>query len=296
MARDLVKLHMTIIITAEDSDKKHLIGYPSEPMLSEGVLTLLSRPDVELEVLKELDLVRKEGGVINTGNRGDLCARILLLSARRRQILSFRKENCEVHIETLICILYIVVILLYLLLCKELSNILCLSTTYDMGFTHFVMLDHIPDESTLQLCWDRGAAIIYQRNQPDADIALREFLQLKDCIFSSLLIMVNWISEAYANNLKFETYHYGEGRNRHGNMMLNFSNTNDTKKTNRLTECFQLSIALMLPKGDCHIPSSSQVKEINNDNDEDIKDYLINKRWKSDEQAEQDEEWPEEYE
>ena len=130
MARDLVKSHMATIITAEDSGKKHLIGYPSEPMLSEGALTLLSRPGVELDVLKELDLVGKEGGVIDTGNRGELCARILLLSARRRQILSFRKENCEVHIETLIHILYIVVILLYLLLCKELSNILRPSTGY----------------------------------------------------------------------------------------------------------------------------------------------------------------------
>jgi hypothetical protein len=194
MARDLVKSHMATIITAEDSGKKHLIGYPSEPMLSEGALTLLSRSGVELDVLKELDLVGKEGGVIDTGNRGELCARILLLSARRRQMLSFRKENCEVHIETLIHILYIVVILLYLLCVKNyppfsahqpviayLRELFSSEfphqkfqhlAAYDMGFTHFVALDHTPDESTLQLCWDRGAAIIYQRNQPGADIAL----------------------------------------------------------------------------------------------------------------------------
>ncbi|KAG9302528.1 hypothetical protein G9A89_007232 [Geosiphon pyriformis] len=42
--------------------------------------------------------------------------------------------------------------------------------------------------------------------------------------------------------------------------------------------------------------ATKRAKEINNDNDEDAKDYLFNKRWKSDEQAEQDEEWPEEYE
>ena len=55
---------------------------------------------------------------------------------------------------------------------------------------------------------------------------------------------MNWIGEAYANNPKFETYHYGEGRNRRGNMTLNFSNTNDTKKANRLVVlglgCFKL--------------------------------------------------------
>ena len=105
MASDLVKSHMATIITAEDSGKKHFIGYSSEPMLSEAALTLLSKPGIELDVLKELDLVRKEGGVIiiDTGNQEKLCVRILLLSTRHQQILSFR-ENCEVHIETLIYI------------------------------------------------------------------------------------------------------------------------------------------------------------------------------------------------
>ncbi|CAG8711985.1 1691_t:CDS:2, partial [Funneliformis mosseae] len=146
--KDLVKSHIVIIITAEDSGKKHLIGYPSESILYEGALTLLSRPSVELEVLKELDLVRKEGRVIDTGNREELYARILLLSARRQQILSFRKENYEIHIETLILIAY-----LHELFSSEFSHEKFQHlAAYDMGFTYFVALDHIPDESTLQLC------------------------------------------------------------------------------------------------------------------------------------------------
>ncbi|CAG8646336.1 3324_t:CDS:2, partial [Paraglomus occultum] len=364
MARDLVKSHMATIITAEDSGKKHLIGYPSEPMLSEGALTLLSRPGVELDVLKELDLVGKEGGVIDTGNRGELCARILLLSARRQQILSFREENCENYPT------FSAHQLVTAYLCKLFSSEFPHEkfqhlAAYDIGFTHFIALDHTPDESTLQLCWDRGAAIIYQRNQPGADIALvmchrdekklavlniqvknharpesrgvrnyavanglRTSMTLcKTCAHledSSVGIYIQ-IGEAYANKPKFETYYYGEGRNRHGNMTFNFSS--DAEEANRLVvlglSCFKLDqqyhevirsllqswidISMICRPTEfkflCRMfpvvygsHATKRAKEINNDNDEDAKDYLINKRWKSDEQVEQDEEWSEEYE
>ena len=61
-------------------------------------------------------------------------------------------------------------------------------------------------------------------------------------VINLLTMCMNWIGEAYANNSKFKTYCYGKGRNRHGNMTLNFSN--DTEEANRLVvlslSCFKL--------------------------------------------------------
>ncbi|CAG8740958.1 968_t:CDS:2, partial [Funneliformis mosseae] len=83
------------------------------------------------------------------------------------------------------------------------------------------------------------------------------------------------IGEAYANNPKFETYHYGEGRNRHGNMTLNFSNTNDTKKVNKLID-MSMICRLTEFKFICRMfpvvygsHATKRTKEINNDNNED---------------------------
>ncbi|CAI2194799.1 6545_t:CDS:2, partial [Funneliformis geosporum] len=325
MARDLVKSHMTTIITVDDSDKKNLIGYRSEPMLSEVALTLLSRAGIELDVLKELGSVEKEGGVIDTGNQGEICTRILLLSARRRQILSFRK-----HCKSYPAFFTHLSVTAYLqeLFSTEFShqNFKHLEA-YDIRFTHFIALKHTPDESTLQLsgCESSNSHVppirekacnikytsihfFYSQLQPlyhalkdmvknharpesksVLNYAIGDGLRTSTTLCETCVHVENdsigmyiQIGEAYVNKPQFKTYYYGKGTNQSKGMKLSF-----VKKANRPTE-FKF-ICKTFPV--IYSPHAiKRAKLINDDNDEDAKNYLINKKWKSDELVKQYEE------
>lgn len=99
VAPDLVKSHMATLIHIDDDRKKHLITYPSEPVLAEAALEVLSENDVELEVLMELDAVNKFSGILDAGSQGELVVRLLFLSAWRRLICLERNSGNKVCVE-----------------------------------------------------------------------------------------------------------------------------------------------------------------------------------------------------
>lgn len=99
MAEDLVKSYMgTLLIISEDRER-HLISYPSEPLLSEAALELLSKKGFEHRALLELDSTLKAGGILDAGDQGELAARLLFVSAWRRLICSERRTTkvCVKH-------------------------------------------------------------------------------------------------------------------------------------------------------------------------------------------------------
>lgn len=91
-ASDLVKAHMGTLVAIDKERKRLLVTYPSEPVLSEAALEVLSEENSELEILRELDGAFQSGGILEAGCQGELVARLLLLSAWRRLICRKRSE------------------------------------------------------------------------------------------------------------------------------------------------------------------------------------------------------------
>ncbi|CAG8584878.1 6863_t:CDS:10 [Paraglomus occultum] len=92
-ASDLVKAHMGTLVAIDKERKRLLVTYPSEPVLSEAALEVLSEENSELEILRELDGAFQSGGIMEAGCQGELVARLLLLSAWRRLICCERKRT-----------------------------------------------------------------------------------------------------------------------------------------------------------------------------------------------------------
>ncbi|CAG8675230.1 13584_t:CDS:2, partial [Ambispora leptoticha] len=164
LAPDLVKSHMATLIHIDDDRKKHLITYPSEPVLAEAALEVLSENGVELGVLTELDAVNKSSGILDAGSQGELVVRLLFLSAWRRLICSERnRENNKSDV------LKFLEELFELKLPKEKFSYL---KDFEVGFTHFIGLTEKPDISTLKSIWDRRGAMHFKNNQEGSDLGL----------------------------------------------------------------------------------------------------------------------------
>ena len=93
VAPNLVKSHMATLIGLDESHQRHLITYPSEPLLSEAGLEVFSEDNAESDILKELDSAAHFGGISNVGNQGELVVRILFVSAWSSLVCSERKKS-----------------------------------------------------------------------------------------------------------------------------------------------------------------------------------------------------------
>ena len=93
VAPNLVKSHMATLIGLDESHQRHLITYPSEPLLSEAGLEVFSEDNAESDILKELDSAARFGGISNAGNQGELVVRILFVSAWSSLVCSERKKS-----------------------------------------------------------------------------------------------------------------------------------------------------------------------------------------------------------
>ncbi|CAG8589603.1 11970_t:CDS:10 [Ambispora leptoticha] len=130
LAPDLVKSHMATLIHIDDDRKKHLITYPSESVLAEAALEVLSENGVELGVLMELDAVNKSSGILDAGSQGELVVSFSV----RRSVLKFLEELFELKLP------------------KERFSYL---KDFEVGFTHFIGLTEKPNISILKSIWDR---------------------------------------------------------------------------------------------------------------------------------------------
>lgn len=93
IASALVMSHMATLIAISEDHKYHLITYPSEPVISEAALELLSEKNVEFEILGELGNAFQSGGILDAGSQGELVVRLLFLGAWCHLISSERGKS-----------------------------------------------------------------------------------------------------------------------------------------------------------------------------------------------------------
>jgi hypothetical protein len=214
VAPDLVKAHMATLIHIDDDRKKHLITYPSEPVLAEAALEVLSDNGVELGMLTELDAINKLSGILDAGSQGELVVRLLFLSAWRRLICSERNgvnKVCIKHFYSdhhLHCLIFVHLpckisfsvrrpVLKFLEELFELElpeeNFSYLKD-FDVGFTHFIGLTEKPDKSTLNIIWNRRGAMQFKTNQKSSDFGLVIRHKVNKDLLGALVVQVSVIT------------------------------------------------------------------------------------------------------
>ncbi|KAG9292765.1 hypothetical protein G9A89_001295, partial [Geosiphon pyriformis] len=166
VAPDLIKSHMATLIAIDDDRKNHLITYPSEPVLAEAALEVLSENG--LVVLEELDAVNKFSGIFDAGIQGELVVRLLFLSAWRRLICSERNDDKKVSFSVRRPVLNF----LQELFEWDLPNKFSYLKDFEVGFTHFIGLTKRPDISMLKNIWVRRSAMHFKHNQQGSDFGL----------------------------------------------------------------------------------------------------------------------------
>jgi len=98
IAPELVKSHMATLIAIDKVHKNYIITYPSEPVLSEAALKLMSERDIWYELLKELDLTFRSGGILDAGSQGELTVRLLLFNSWCNLVTTKKLNNSRVCI------------------------------------------------------------------------------------------------------------------------------------------------------------------------------------------------------
>lgn len=98
IAPELVRAHMATLIAIDKDCENYIITYPSEPILSEASLELMSEGNIWKEVLQELDYTFRSGGILDAGTQGELAVRLLLLNAWHHLVLSKKSINSKVFI------------------------------------------------------------------------------------------------------------------------------------------------------------------------------------------------------
>jgi hypothetical protein len=170
VAPELVKSHMATLVAVDDERERHLITYPSEPLLPEASMELLSEKGVEIVVLKELDAAYKSGGILDAGDQGELAVKLLLLGAWRRLICTERRTNKGILFSARRPVMSF---LRELFDSEGLSKVkLPKIDDFDIGFTHFISINHKPNQETVEAIWERRGAIHFKRNQQGADLGL----------------------------------------------------------------------------------------------------------------------------
>ncbi|CAJ0757251.1 24849_t:CDS:2, partial [Entrophospora sp. SA101] len=96
IAPELFREHMATLIAIDKDYKNYIITYPSEPILSEASLELISEGNIWKEVLQELDFTFRSGGILDAGSQGELAVRLLLLNAWHHLVLSKKSINSKV--------------------------------------------------------------------------------------------------------------------------------------------------------------------------------------------------------
>ncbi|CAI2196872.1 12739_t:CDS:1, partial [Funneliformis geosporum] len=78
---ELIRAHMVTLIAIDKDYENYIITYPSELILSEASLELMSEGNIWKEVLQELDFTFRSDGILDAGSQNELAVRLLLLNA-----------------------------------------------------------------------------------------------------------------------------------------------------------------------------------------------------------------------
>ncbi|CAI2184878.1 8137_t:CDS:2, partial [Funneliformis geosporum] len=132
--------HMATITYANENGTEVLIYYPSEPILAEAVLVTLQNDYYRKAAITVLNNTISMGGIVNSGDQGELGMRIILLTAwircikKRGSSLFF---SCRVPVKDFMEALF-----------PRFEKIKDHHNTwedYEIGFTHFIQITYKPD-------------------------------------------------------------------------------------------------------------------------------------------------------
>ncbi|CAJ0765583.1 6042_t:CDS:2, partial [Entrophospora sp. SA101] len=93
IASALVMSHMATLVAISEDHRYHIITYPSEPVMPEAALELLSEKNVEFEILGELGNAFQSGGILDAGSQGELIVRLLFLEENDLYPIEIEQAN-----------------------------------------------------------------------------------------------------------------------------------------------------------------------------------------------------------
>ena len=174
LASELVASHMATCLSVSEDRERLIIAYPSEPLLSEVALEFMSGS--ELPKILGLFSTTLKKGLVEPGPRGELVARIILAVVAHK----LSKNGSENTVQKFLTELYN-----KNSLPENLSEIFIDGT---VAFTHFNVVNYVPDKEDLEKFYTRRCAFIMKRNHPGADICVP--VHLKTGKYSIIIIQI----------------------------------------------------------------------------------------------------------
>lgn len=186
LASELVASHMATCLAVSKDRERLIVIYPSEPLLSEAALELIS-PSTLPQILKQFNILLKKG-LVEPGPRGEIVARIILILVTHR----LREQNTESSVAKFLRELY------NDSSCPDLSEVSQELLNGTVAFTHFNTIDYTPAKKNLNQFYMRRCAFIMKRNHPGADICIP--IKLSSGEYSVILIQIKNISSQRTDN------------------------------------------------------------------------------------------------
>ncbi|CAJ0842277.1 3030_t:CDS:10, partial [Entrophospora sp. SA101] len=153
--------HMATIVAINEDRTELLACYPSEPILAEAAMKILSVDNYRIKAIEILNSIIWEGCIVDAGDRGELGMRIVLLTAwMHTKPLDFYSRRINV------------LDFLQALFPQSNINTCTMWEDYEVGFTHFIPITYQPNMDTIKKAWGQYGAIILKRCQQGGDLML----------------------------------------------------------------------------------------------------------------------------
>jgi len=210
MSTRMVADFMSVLHYVTHKNDAHISSYASDPILTFGAARVwyqLDKPALESHILRQFQAMLING-VVDTGNIGEIVARIFLLLAMDATIMGMDVwEKPEVRREFVFTGQFCQVLDFVAMLVGAAPELRMNDSKADLedraqydalerwkgwkiGFSHFVDLPKMPTEEVLWKLLDRRAAGILPRNQKGADLIIPMFSSSKETAVSFILVQV----------------------------------------------------------------------------------------------------------
>jgi hypothetical protein len=177
LASELVASHMATCLSVSEDRERLIIAYPSEPLLSEVALEFMS--DSMLPKILGLFSTSLKKGLVEPGPRGELVARIILAVVAHKLSI----DGSENTVQKFLTELY-----RNDSLPENLNNFARNFIEGTVAFTHFNVVNYVPDKDDLEKFYMRRCAFVMKRNHPGADICVP--VRLTDGKYSIIIIQI----------------------------------------------------------------------------------------------------------
>lgn len=162
LASELVASHMATCLSVSEDRERLIIAYPSEPLLSEVALEFMS--DLMLPKILRLFSTSLKKGLVDPGPRGELVGRIILAVVAHKLSRNGPKGS---RVQEFLTELYH-----HDSLPEKLDNFSREFINGTVTFTHFNVVNYVPNKDDLERFYMRRCAFIMKRNHPGADICI----------------------------------------------------------------------------------------------------------------------------